>query len=676
MSLFATMISSFAQAPDTLWTHTYGGSWYDEAHSVQQTTDGGYIVAGCTEPLGEGEVDFYLVKTDSQGDTLWTHTYGGSNSEEAYSIRQTADGGYAVAGWTTSFGAGDYDFYLVKTNGQGDTLWTRTYGGSSYDIARSIQPTTDGGYILAGYTASFGAGTPSSPNFQVVKTNGQGDTLWTRTYGGSDYDMAYSIQQTTDGGYIVAGSTRSVGGIYLDFYLVKTDSQGDTLWTRTYGGSRYDEAYSVQQTDDGGYIMAGWTDSFGAYSQDFYLVKTDSEGNTQWTRIYGGSDSEEAYSVQQAFDGGYIVAGYTASFGAGVRDFYLVKTNSQGDTLWTRTYGGNGYDVARSTSPTDDGGYVVAGSIYYLDSYTTDFYLVKTEPEYPNVGYVTLISPGPPDWDYRLNWISGAISQFKFTDFCPGTVGSVTGPAGSHWTAINYPDSIVFTSLIPLTSGILDTFTLSHPWCSDVVTWIVGDSSGEVDGPLPVELISFDAVASAQGIRVSFSTASETNNDRFEILRGERAEGEFIRIAVLPSQGNSATEQGYEYTDTDVNPGQTYWYYLADVDLNGSRAEHREMMVSATALDLVAVPSSYSLSVYPNPFNPSTTISFSLLEAGAVRVAVYDVGGRWIQTLVDEKRSAGNHRVTFDARELPSGVYFVRMESGTFQATRKIVLMR
>ncbi|MDD5088061.1 MAG: T9SS type A sorting domain-containing protein [bacterium] len=234
----------------------------------------------------------------------------------------------------------------------------------------------------------------------------------------------------------------------------------------------------------------------------------------------------------------------------------------------------------------------------------------------------------------------------------------------------------MFSSAVPLTAGSIETFTLSHPWCSDVVTWTVGDSSGEVDGPLPVELLSFTAIPAENGIRLSFSTASETDNDRFEILRGERVEGEFTRIVTLPSQGNSATEQRYEYTDTDVNPGQTYWYYLADVDMSGNRSEHRGMIVSATALDPVAAPSTYSLSVYPNPFNPSTTISFTLAEAGAVRVAVYDVRGRWIQTLADEERNAGGHKFAFDARELPSGVYFVRMESGEFQGTRKVVLMR
>ncbi|MFH1011428.1 MAG: hypothetical protein V1784_09385 [bacterium] len=382
ISVLAMAAAALAQpAPDTLWTRTYGGSNYDWAYSVQQTPDGGYIVAGHTRSFGAGGEDFYLVKTNSQGDTLWTRTYGGSNDDFAYSVQQTADGGYTVAGQTRSFGVGGYDFYLVKTNSSGEPLWTRTYGGIDWDQALSVQQTADGGYVVAGTTYSFGAGTPNYANMYLVKTNSQGDTLWTRTYGGSSWDWAQSVQQTADGGYIVAGTTSSFGAGGYDFYLVRTNSQGQPLWTRTYGGSNDDFAYSVQQTADGGYIVAGTTSSFGAGVLDFYLAKTNSQGDTLWTRTYGGSSSDVARSVQQTADGGYIVAGYTNSFAAGLSDFYLMKTNSQGDTLWTRTYGGSNYDEAYSVQQTADGGYIVAGFTRSFGAGGQDFYLVKTGSE-------------------------------------------------------------------------------------------------------------------------------------------------------------------------------------------------------------------------------------------------------------------------------------------------------
>jgi hypothetical protein len=369
---------TLAQPPDTLWTRTYGGVRSDGAYSVQQTFDGGYIVAGYTYSFGSGNYDFYLVKTNNRGDILWTRTYGGSSDDAAYSAQQTFDCGYIMAGSTWSFGAGEEDFYLVKTDRLGDTLWTRTYGGRAYDIAYSIQQTADGGYIVAGHTNSFG----SSPgDVYLVKTDSLGDTLWTHTYGGSGNDGAYSVQQSSDEGYIVAGYTNSFGAGGDDFYLVKTNSQGDTLWTRTYGGVRYDGASSVQQTTEGGYIIVGHNASIVEGYDYIYLVKTNSQGDTLWTRTFGGSEWDEAFSVQQTTDGGYIVAGVKLSLGAGDVDFYLVKTNNQGDTLWTSTYGGSGEDVASSVQQTIDGGYIVAGHTESFGAGNCDFYLVKLGAE-------------------------------------------------------------------------------------------------------------------------------------------------------------------------------------------------------------------------------------------------------------------------------------------------------
>ena len=258
------------------WWRTYGGTSGDLGKSVQLTSDGGYIVVGYTGSYGAGNGDVYLVKTDSSGDTLWTRTYGGTDNDWGNSVQQTSDGGYIIAGNTWSFGAGDFDVYLVKTNASGDTLWTRTYGGTATDWGFSVQQTSDGGYIIAGYTVSFGAG---SYDVYLIRTNASGDALWTRTYGGGNYDRGHSVQQTSDGGYIIAGETYSFGAGDYDIYLVKTDISGDTLWTRTYGETDYDGGYSVQQTSDSGYIIAGYTGSFGAGSYDVYLIKTDANGN-------------------------------------------------------------------------------------------------------------------------------------------------------------------------------------------------------------------------------------------------------------------------------------------------------------------------------------------------------------------------------------------------------------
>jgi len=321
MALLLVSTSLALEPGDTLWTRTHGGRGGQYGRSVQQTSDGGYIIAGRTT-FGAGSYDVYLLRTDSSGDTLWTRTYGGSESDEGYSVRQISDGGYIIAGVTESFGAGLSDVYVLKTDSSGDTLWARTYGGSREDRSYSVQQTSDGGYIIAGYTNSFGVGLT---DVYLVKIDSSGDTLWTRTYGGRASDWGYSAQQTSDGGYIIAGRTESFGAGLSGVYLVKTDSSGDTLWTRTYGGSDYDVGYSVRQTPEGGYIIAGVTHSFGAGSGDVYLLKTDSSGDTLWTRTYGGSSDDRGYSVQRTSNGGYIIAGGTQSFGAGGWDVYLIR---------------------------------------------------------------------------------------------------------------------------------------------------------------------------------------------------------------------------------------------------------------------------------------------------------------------------------------------------------------
>ena len=356
---FSALWTLPASAQDVLWSRTYGGSYSEWGYSVQQTTDGGYIVAGRALSFSGGNYDdVYLVKTDSVGNTQWSRTYGGSDHDFGRCVQQTADGGYVVVGWTFSFGAGSRDVYLVKTDSLGGLLWSRTYGGDGWDYGYSVQQTPDGGYIVVGNTNSFGVG---DRDVYLIKTNSGGDIVWTRTYGGSDNDWGYSVQQTSDGGYVAAGHTLSFGAGGLDVYLIKTDSTGDTLWTRTYGDSGGEAGWSAQQTIDGGYILTGGTNSFGAGESDAFLIKTDSGGDALWSRTYGGSKVDGGFSVHQMTDGGYVVAGWTETFVAGDSNVYLVRTDSLGDVLWSRTYGGDSYDYGQAIQQTMDGGYVVAG---------------------------------------------------------------------------------------------------------------------------------------------------------------------------------------------------------------------------------------------------------------------------------------------------------------------------
>jgi len=319
VSLMSVSVVNTQEAPEVEWEKTFGGSEDDEAYSVQQTSDGGYIIAGYTSYYGA-----YLIKTDESGHKQWEKIFNptGNTPAIAYSVRQTSDGGYIVVGGAHQ---SPFDAFVIKTDNKGDTLWTQILGLLwLWDEFYSVQETTDGSYIIAGYTESYsGAG---RADVWLIKTDASGETLWEKTFGGSDNDYGYSVQQTSDGGYIIAGKTSSFGAAG-QLYLIKTDASGNKQWEKTFGGNGVATGWSVQQTSDGGYIIAGGTgspdDPYGC--GDLYLLKTDASGDKQWEKTFGGSENDEAYSVQQTSDGGYIIAGKTCSFGAGYYDVYLIK---------------------------------------------------------------------------------------------------------------------------------------------------------------------------------------------------------------------------------------------------------------------------------------------------------------------------------------------------------------
>jgi len=362
------------------WARTYGDDWEDEwPFSVRQTSDGGYIVAGRTDSFGAGGTDFWILKLDSEGLVEWQHTYGGAGDDYAICIQQTGDGGYIVAGGTDSFGAGGYDAWILKLDSAGNIDWQYTYGGTGGDFPNCIKQTSDGGYIVAGDTDSFGAG---GYDAWILKLDSTGNIEWGNTQGGTGDDYASSIQQTSDGGYIVVGDTDSFGAGGSDFWVVKLNSDGSINWQNTYGGTGDEYAYSTQQTSDGGYIVAGFTDSFGAGNFDIWVLKLDSTGAVDWQKTYGGIYNEFVYysAVQQTTEGGYIIGGITFSFGAGEADFWALKLDSNGVVEWQNTYGGTENDFGQGIRQTSDSGYVFSGdsnSFHPLPDTDYDWLILK-----------------------------------------------------------------------------------------------------------------------------------------------------------------------------------------------------------------------------------------------------------------------------------------------------------
>jgi hypothetical protein len=433
------------------FARTYGGMSDDRAFSVQQTSDGGYIVAGSTYSFGAGDYDIFLIKTDANGNIQWAKTYGGTDGDIAWSVQQTLDGGYIVAGWTNSFGAGGVDVFLIKTDANGNIQWAKTYGGTGYDLAYSVQQTSDGGYIAASWTDSFGAGIW---DIFLIKTDANGNIQWAKTYGGTGEDLVSSVQQTSDGGYILAGWTTSFGAGSSDFFLIKTDANGNLQWAKTYGGISHDAAYSVQQTSDGGYIVAGYTFSFGAGNYDFFLIKTDANGNIIWAKTYGEAGYDLAYSVQQTSDGGYIVAGYTYSFGTGSFDFLLIKTDASGNVQWAKTYGGTGDDGALSVQQTSDGGYIVAGYTSYFSAGAVDIFLVKTDAN-GNIGSCGIVGNASP----TVTTPSPTVATFSPYILSPNQpVNSVSPTITSPTLTVSVPCFSTISESCQIASGIITPY--------------------------------------------------------------------------------------------------------------------------------------------------------------------------------------------------------------------------
>jgi hypothetical protein len=445
-------------AQGSTWLKTYGGDMDEWCFSMQQTTDGGFILTGYTNSFGPGKDNGYLMKLDAEGDTLWTKVLGGGSWDALLSVQQTREGGYILCGYTESFGGQFGGIWLIKTDGDGDTTWTRVYEFGQHGLC--VQQTRDDGYIIAGTRGWSENGGMLS--LLLIRTDEVGDTLWTQNIYTPYVDAAFCVRETDDDGFIAVGlkgsewnpyASSSISksvpeqksavsasdyDFYSDLWLVKTDADGDTLWTQTYGGDYNDVGFWVEQTPDGGYIITGskgivdlsgkrradtprakGSESVG-YMGDVWLIKTDEDGEIVWEKTMGGNQDDAGLSIQLTTDGGYIIAGTQelsslplfknpstttgemlsstgAGMSAGRADCWLIKTDAQGDTVWTRIFGGTEEDIGFSVIQTSDGGYAFCGGTQSEVTGREDVLIVKTDSlgrigEVPQWGDIDLSS--------------------------------------------------------------------------------------------------------------------------------------------------------------------------------------------------------------------------------------------------------------------------------------------
>lgn len=388
--------SGLVSAQSRLFTKTIGGDNDDLAMCIRQTPDGGYIIAGYTKSFGAGKYDIYLVKTDPAGNLLWQKTYGGGENDYGNFVIQTKDGGYVLTGSTESippegFEPGPAYAILIKTDARGKELWSRSFGQGTTDVGHCVVEKEDGGFIVLGGSGSYG----TSFDMIVMETDAEGNTMYRRTkksgkisisgVGGKGTDVGYDMEKIR-GHYMLVGETSPPESEKTDIYLVKmkVDFQADktaVVWEKVLPGEGSSEGRAIRQTADGGFIIAGNAGKTDGEKKvyDIICVKTDSGGGQEWSKTFGGTDNDMAYDIEAAFDGCYVIAGRTYSFGKGKSDMYLIKTDEKGTERWSKTFGGTGYDGARSVCQTVDMGLVIAGYSVAAGRDDADIFIVKTD---------------------------------------------------------------------------------------------------------------------------------------------------------------------------------------------------------------------------------------------------------------------------------------------------------
>ena len=368
---------------------TFGGSQSDRGYSVQQTLDGGFIIAGSTSSYGAGGSDVWLLKTDAQGNYSWAKTFGGVENDKGNAVYQTSDGGYIVTGYTKSYGNGNMDVWLIKTDGNGtscgnysedgncyesSTKWTSAFGTSGNDYGNAVHEVADGGYILTGKSGRF-------PSILLIKTDTDGNQEWENIYGGSGSDWGFYLEQIQDSGILFVGKEVSNGN--TDLSLIKVDLDGNVEWHSVFGGTEADAGYHFNSTSDGGFILTGSTQSYGnGQWDDLWLIKSSVGGSMEWQTTYGNNYSEQGHYVKQNANGGYMISGFTESIGQGLYDIWLIGTDNLGNEVFSQTFGGQFDDKSFAADQTDDGGLIIVGYTESFGNGNGDILLIKIDPEY------------------------------------------------------------------------------------------------------------------------------------------------------------------------------------------------------------------------------------------------------------------------------------------------------
>jgi len=569
----------FSQEPgDILWQHLYGGPDFSDVFSdVKQTSDGGYILVGSTRSYeaNPGVKYLWVVKTDASGDTLWTKVYGnGGDDDAARSLAITPEGDFIIAGETASYSQDERDAWILKLDSQGDTIWTRTFNSSIYrDSGESIIIDNDGNYVITGFTYIH----PDDRDALLLKYDPDGNLLWYKTFGGTDEDWTTGLCQTEDGNYVLTGFTRSFGANARDSYLIKTDVNGDTLWTRTFGGPDDQWGRSINNLPDGGAVIAGWTGTFFSAS-DIWILRVNSDGDTLWTKTYDYGDNDIANKVIPTNNGGFLISG-KANW-----DFMAMKLSGDGEVQWLQnSIDGVGTGIIQDT----EGDYIISGQ-YQIGFTQGDGLLLKLEGE-------------------TINHSPSAFSLLEPQD--GDTLVSLTDPVGFVWESSIDPDN----DTIYYTLNIFnDDINLEFPLIEDTTYLFDGSVIFE-------ELTEYQWTVSA-------------------------SDGGFIVVA-----------------DT--------FSFITPLEVGIDDFINKKQRGISLYQN------------YPNPFTQETTIKFKLNRPVMVSLEIFNYQGQKVKTLVAKHLLSGNYQIKWDGTDVsgnraPKGVYTFRLIAGDFIKSYKMILTR
>ena len=685
--LLLSTLNINAQAPSVQWQNTLGSTSYEFLNTIDQTSDGGYIMGGYTDSNIGGDKsenswgveDYWIVKMDNAGNIVWENTVGGGNYDKLYAVEETPDGGYIVGGQSLSGGGwgdksesnkGGYDYWIVKLDEDGVVEWDRSYGGLGNDQLYNVQPTSDGGYIIAGTSDSGISGDKTenrvgNSDYWVIKTDASGNIIWQNDIGGLMFDNVYSAYETADGGYILGGTSTSgisgdkTAGNYgvVDYWIVKLNNAGTVIWDKTIGGTLNDYLYAVIPTADGGSIACGMSESGltgnktdntnGLY--DYWVVKLDNSGNITWQNSIGGTGNDYAFvnAIDQTSDGGYAIAGYSQSLISGDKteantgswDYWILKINSTGSILWQTVLGGVSGDYANAISATTDGGFIVGGFSYSSAGGDkdedalgdADFWIIRLAGDCVPAEEICNDIDDDCDGIIDDNNLDIDITVYSGTTFCQG--GSVTMEAFHNGTSLQWKKN--GANITGATSALYTANKAGVYTCVTTGLCSTEESIG--------------------------TTVTVNKNPKAVITAGGPTTfcaGGSVTLSVTPVAGGM-----YQwFQGASAIAGETGLNYVATTSGNfkcrvtkaatGCVKMSTPIPVSVTCKEGEFVEN--NMQVYPNP--ASTVITISTQNNNEKTIHLIDALGSVIATQITTENV-----LQMNIEQLPAGVYFVQI---------------